>query len=151
MGFSKPPVERWVKFGDGDKQERRVTGVLMDIEVAPDRGNGFGPQYIYSVLQADGTVARFGGKKSFDKAIKAKHVGEIIQLQWLGRETSKNGYQYDNIEFEVFSPSSDEERDQFKALYPAWGTVQMAVKPDLAAPVAVEFAPVGTDDDDLPF
>lgn len=149
MGFSKPPVERWVKFGQEDGQERRVTGVLMDIAVSPDRGNGYGPQYIYSVMQADGSIAKFGGKKSFDRAIKAKHVGEIVQLVWVGKEISKNGYSYDNIEFEVFTPANAEERDQYKALYPAWGTVHMATKPDLTAPPP---APVTTDDDDdLPF
>ena len=153
MGFSKPPMERWVRLGDGEKQERRVVGVLVDIEVGEDRG--YGAQYVYSIMQGDGTIAKVNGKASFDRAIKAKHVGQIIQLEWLGKATSKAGFVYDNIEFSVFSAANKEEADEYRAVYPLWGMFSLDTKPVLPPRREEEpsYASVTehAEDDELPF
>lgn len=151
MGFKKPPKERWIKLGD---ENPNVVGVLTDITVNPGKGE-YGPQYVYHVMQSDGTVALINGKRLIDSQVKAKHVGQIISLAYLGKEVGKSGNQYDNIEFTVFEPGDREERDTYLSLYPAWGSVQMDVKPPLPEwPPKEERYEAHTDqasDDELPF
>lgn len=97
--YSKNKKEGGGEYYEWESRGDTVTGELA--EIRQEKGN-YGIKNVYSIVSSNGTTYDIRGGSVLDNKITQELVGKIIQIEFLGQETSsKNGNSYNNFKVSV--------------------------------------------------